>query len=163
MNNHRGRYGKLYVNDSIVSILSIEEGVEHINNYVFMGCQSLEKIIIGNSVKNIGECSFHTCDNVSDIYIGDNVTIIEEGAFSGTNPKKISLGKNVQEVKGSAFYYTQPAEVYCYAKTPPQLANSNFTRADKETAKLYVPKGTYSAYYLSDWGNIFTNIIEMEE
>ena len=163
INNHRGRYGKLYVNDSIVSILSIEEGVEHINNYVFMGCQSLEKIIIGNSVKNIGEYSFAMCDNVSDIYIGDNVTIIEEYAFSGTNPKKISLGKNVQEVKSAAFASTQPAEVYCYAKIPPQLADSNFTKADEETAKLYVPKGTYSAYYLSDWGSIFTNIIEMEE
>ena len=157
------RKSKLYANDSIVSTLSIGEGVENINNYVFMGCQSLEKIIIGNSVKNIGEYSFAKCDNVSDIYIGDNVTIIEKNAFDRTNPKKISLGKNVQEVKEAAFYYTQPAEIYCYANIPPQLAKFNFTKTDKETAKLYVPKGTYSAYYLSDWGSIFTNIKEMEE
>ena len=96
--------------------------------------------------------------------IGNNVPVIQEEAFySCKNLDKVILGKGLEKVEKGAFYYTEPKEVYCYAVTPPSIvSSSNFNKIDKETAKLYVPKGTYSAYYLSDWGSIFTNIIEMD-
>lgn len=92
------------------------------------------------------------------------MTTISNGAFSYCNKlEKVTLGKGIEKVEEYAFNYTKPSEVYCYATTPPQIvSSSNFNKIDKNTAKLYVPKGTYSAYYLSNWGSIFTNIIEME-
>ena len=47
------RDSKLYVNDTIVSTLSIN-GTELINSYVFANCKSVEKVVIGNLVKTIG-------------------------------------------------------------------------------------------------------------
>ena len=72
-------------------------------------------------------------------------------------------GKGLGKVEAEAFENTMPTEIYCYATIPPSIvSSSNFNKIDKDTAKLYVPKGTYSAYYLSDWGSIFNNIIEMD-
>ena len=92
------------------------------------------------------------------------MTTISKGAFSFCNKlEKVTFGKGLEKVEAEAFGYTKPIDVYCYATTPPSIvSSSNFNKIDKETAKLYVPKGTYSAYYLSDWGSIFTNIIEMD-
>ena len=54
-------------------------------------------------------------------------------------------------------------EVYCFATTPPQALSDGDFNIDKSQAKLYVPKGCYQVYFLSAWGAIFDNIIEMEE
>ena len=153
----------LYLNDKLVTSLEIN-GVDRINNYMFAGCKSFESVSIGNRITSIGEESFKGCDNITQLNIGNGVTTISEGAFSYCNKlEKVTFGKGLEKVEAKAFENTKPIDVYCYATTPPSIvSSSNFNKIDKKTAKLYVPKGTYSAYYLSDWANIFTNIIEMD-
>ena len=153
----------LYLNNKPVTSLEIN-GVDCIKNYVFAGCKSFESVSIGNKITTIGEESFKGCDNISQLNIGNGVTTISKGAFQYCNKlEKVTFGKGLEKVEAEAFGYTKPIDVYCYATTPPSIvSSSNFNKIDKETAKLYVPKGTYSAYYLSDWGSIFTNIIEMD-
>ena len=153
----------LYYKNQLIDSLTIT-GVNKINDYVLSGCTSLKKVEIGGDVDTIGNGAFRTCENITEVSIGNNVTVIQEEAFySCKNLDKVILGKGLEKVEKGAFYYTEPKEVYCYAVTPPSIvSSSNFNKIDKETAKLYVPKGTYSAYYLSDWGSIFTNIIEMD-
>ena len=131
---------------------------------MFAGCKSFESVSIGNKITAIGEESFKGCDNITQLNIGNGVTTISKGAFSYCNKlERVTLGKGLEKVEAEAFGNTKPIDVYCYATTPPSIVwSSNFNKIDKETAKLYVPKGAYSAYYLSDWGNIFTNIIEMD-
>ena len=92
------------------------------------------------------------------------MSTISKGAFNFCKSlNKVILGKGLGKIEAEAFENTMPTEVYCYATTPPSIvSSSNFNKIDKDTAKLYVPKGTYSAYYLSDWGSIFNNIIEMD-
>ena len=160
----QGRYeNNLYYKDKLMDSLTIT-GVNRINDYVFCGCTSLKKVVIGDEVEIIGESSFKDCENITELSIGDKVTVIPKDAFlSCGNLDKVIFGKGLEKVADSAFEYTKPSEVYCYATTPPSIvSSSNFNKIDKKTAKLYVPKGTYSAYYLSDWANIFTNIIEMD-
>lgn len=153
----------LYLNNKLVTSLEIN-GVDCIKNYVFAGCKSFESVSIGNKITTIGEESFKGCDNITQLNIGNGVTTISKGAFSFCNKlEKVTFGKGLEKIEAEAFGYTKPIDVYCYATTPPSIvSSSNFNKIDKETAKLYVPKGTYSAYYLSDWGSIFTNIIEMD-
>lgn len=153
----------LYLNDKLITSLEIN-GVDSINNYVFAGCKSFESVLIGNKIAAIGEESFKGCDNIKELSIGNGVTMIEKGAFEYCNKlNKVTIGKGLEKVEAEAFGNTKPTEVYCYAAIPPSIvSSSNFNKIDKNTAKLYVPKGTYSAYYLSDWGSIFTNIIEMD-
>ena len=109
-------------------------------------------------------CKYGNCENIIELNIGNEVAIISEGAFTSCDKlDKIILGKGLEKVEDKAFNYTNPKEVYCNATTPPSIVSStNFNKIDKTTSKLYVPKGTYSAYYLSNWGSIFTNIIEMD-
>jgi len=153
----------LYLNNKLVTSLEIN-GVDCIKNYVFAGCKSFESVSIGNKITTIGEESFKGCDNITQLNIGNGVTTISKGAFSFCNKlEKVTFGKGLEKVEAKAFGDTKPIDVYCYATTPPSIvSSSNFNKIDKKTAKLYVPKGTYSAYYLSDWGSIFTNIIEMD-
>lgn len=153
----------LYLNDKLITSLEIN-GADSIKNYVFAGCKSLESVSIGNKIAAIGEESFKGCDNITQLNIGNGVTTISKGAFSYCNKlEKVTFGKGLEKVEAKAFGDTKPIDVYCYATTPPSIvSSSNFNKIDKKTAKLYVPKGTYSAYYLSDWGSIFTNIIEMD-
>lgn len=153
----------LYYKDKLTDSLTIT-GVNKINDYVFYGCTSLKKVVIGDKVDIIGKSAFESCENIIELNIGNEVAIISNRAFYSCDKlDKIILGKGLEKVEDMAFYYTSPKEVYCNATTPPSIvASSNFNKIDKKTAKLYVPKGTYSAYYLSNWGSCFTNIIEME-
>ena len=110
------------------------------------------------------------CKNLRNVTIGDGISTISEYAFWNCNKiEKIILGKNIKKIEDNAFYgITGAIEIYCKATTPPQIrVEANFRdeyyTINKESSKLYIPKGTYSAYYLSNWGSIFDNIIEMEE
>jgi len=154
---------KLYHKKQLVTSLTIGN-INKINDYVFAECKSLESVIIDNNVDSIGIETFYNCSNITDLKIGNNVKVIPKRAFLNCSKiEKVILGTNINEVEYNAFGSTKPKEVYCYATTPPTIdASSNFNKIDKKTAKLYVPKGTYSAYYLSNWGSIFTNIIEMD-
>jgi hypothetical protein len=50
-------------------------------------------------------------------------------------------------------------EIHCKNPTPPSIDSYCFSNVNKTTCKLYIPKGSYFAYWLSNWGD-FENIIE---
>lgn len=155
----------LYLNDTLMTLLTIPQTTTEIKKYAFVECNSLQEVHIGNQVTSIGEEAFKYCRNLSKIVIGDGISVIPSSAFYECNGLKIiHLGRGIKKIEGSTFYSTKLlTEFYCYSTTPPTLTGYNFNGIDKTKAKLYVPKGTYQEYYLSNWGIYFTNIIEMEE
>ena len=52
-----------------------------IYKFAFYRCDTLESVIIGNSVKRIGEEAFYHCDNLRGVGIPDQITDIGEDAF----------------------------------------------------------------------------------
>lgn len=148
-----------------MTLLTIPQTTTEIKKYAFVECNSLQEVHIGNQVTSIGEEAFKYCRNLSKIVIGDGISVIPSSAFYECNGLKIiHLGRGIKKIEGSTFYSTKLlTEFYCYSTTPPTLTGYNFNGIDKTKAKLYVPKGTYQEYYLSNWGIYFTNIIEMEE
>ena len=163
--NAKRNESNLYVNHSMIKSLIIPQGHTSIKNYAFVGCTSIQDVTIGHQVTTIGISAFKDCSNLTKVKIGDNVSTISMYAFSDCwKLDTIYIGKNVTEIQQEAFFNIRANEVHCLSTTPPSIiAHNQFNRINKETAKLYVPKGTYQAYYLSNWGTIFTNIIEMEE
>lgn len=203
----------LYINNVLLTSLTIPQDITSIKDYAFAGCQSLQSIKIGDQVKNIGLGAFQNCENLNSVTIGNKVDSIGERAFQfcdnlsqvtiGNNVKKIKkeafqacyslrqitipdnietieacvfygceklevihIGKSVKTIKENAFYNVPGNEVFCHCTTPPTFEGSiygEFSIYTKENGKLYVPKGTYQAYYLSNWGARFENIIEMDE
>ena len=61
----------------------IPNGVTHIGDEAFSGCESLTSINIPNSVTNIGNCAFYGCGFLKSINIPDSVTNIGDRAFKG--------------------------------------------------------------------------------
>lgn len=51
--------------------------------------------------------------------------------------------------------------IYVSRNTPLYIDSSVFGNVDKKTCTLYIPKGTYQEYWLSNWGE-FENIVEYD-
>ena len=62
---------KLYINNELVTSITIPNGVTAIPSYAFFGCTGLTSITIPNSVTSIGEDAFDGCNKLQDIYITD--------------------------------------------------------------------------------------------
>ena len=91
---------------------------------------------------------FYNCSLLTSITIPDNAFFIENRAFQGC---------------------TGLTEIHCNRLTPPEtnayvsgLYIGVFRYVDKKTCKLYVPKGSKSAYQTASEWRDFLNIIEMD-
>ncbi|HET9569835.1 MAG TPA: leucine-rich repeat domain-containing protein [Bacteroidales bacterium] len=143
--------------------ITLPYGVKIIPQSSFSGCQSLSYITIPNSVTTIEREAFYQT-NLPNVVLPESVTSIGVQAFYQSNLRSITIPKNVTNIGYGAFSSCYKLiEIHCNIQTPLKCDASVFKDVIKTTCKLYVPKGTYSAYWLSDmWGD-FTNIIEEVE
>lgn len=90
--------------------------------------------------------------------------MIETQVFGGCSSlTNLIIGKNVTSI-GRASFSSSPIEIcISYPTTPATIDKITFNSyyIDYDTAKLYVPKGSLTAYQASDWTTYFKNIIEM--
>lgn len=59
----------LYLNNTLVTNLTIPSSVTKLNGYVFAGCSSITSVTIPNSVTSIGYGTFKGCSNIQKITI----------------------------------------------------------------------------------------------
>ena len=111
-----------------------------ISKYSFLGCHSLTSVNIPSSVKYIGQGAFQDCSSLTSINIPSSVTRIGEKAF--------------YDCKGLK-------SIYVFAEDVPTTDTGAFDGCDSKNCTLYVPNGTYDAYWLSEFG-YFENIVEFD-
>ncbi len=75
----------LYINNELVTNLTIPNTVTKINDYAFYNCTSLTSVTIPNSVTSIGDAAFYNCTSLTSITIPNSVTSIGNYAFIGSN------------------------------------------------------------------------------
>jgi hypothetical protein len=97
------------------------------------------------------------------------VTSIYASYCENTPLETLIIGTSVKSIGESAFsaFWEESAKlstIYSYATTPPVCADDNvFNNINKQTCKLYVPRGTVDDYKAAKTWKDFFNIIEEEE
>ena len=62
---------KLYINNELVTSVTIPDGVTIVPSSAFRGCSSLTSVTIPDSVTSIGSYAFRNCSKLQNIYITD--------------------------------------------------------------------------------------------
>lgn len=100
----------LFLNDELVTELTIPNAIETIYLCTFYNVASLRSVKISDSVTSIGTSAFYKCVNLSSVDIPDSVTSIGVGAFEECeNLKTVVIPASVTSIGDNAFgYYRDP-------------------------------------------------------
>ena len=123
--------------------------IETTSNSLILGCKNT---IIPNSVTSIGDYAFYECSSLTSIYIPNSVTTIGNDAFDGCKLPILHLPKSVTYV---GLYNTCADICYCYNPTPP-------TGGGYTSDRLYVPKGSMTAYATAEGWKMAKQIMEFD-
>lgn len=173
------RYKQLHIEEIV-----IREGVTSIGRYSFTGTTRFNNITLPNSLTSIGDNAFSDCTGLTEIAIPNSVTSIGDGTFAGciglteitlpnsvtsirnftfsgcTSLTSVTIGSGVGSIGYNAFsecYNLTHVTILATEFPFSHNVDSNFPASDDT---LYVPRGTVEAYKNSDWGQVFTQIVE---
>lgn len=117
------------------SEISFPDGVIRIENGALKNAGNLVSVNFGNRLEAIGGEAFMGCTSLQTVVIPDSVKDIGEGAFSECEAlKKLVIGKSVRNIGNKAFYYTQNlANVELNAISLNEVGQNNeiFTKSGK--------------------------------
>ena len=131
---------KYYHNGQELTKLEIPSGVDKIGSYSFYKGVNLTSLTLPSSVTTIGYSAFRGCSGLTSLTLPSSVTSIGDSAFEGCSGL---------------------TSIYVSWESPLPINASIFEYANTKKCILYVPKGTYDDYWLSNWG-IFENIVEYD-
>ena len=129
----------------------------------FEGCSSLTSVNIPSSVTEIGVNAFKYCRSLTSVNIPSSVTEIGGSAFFPcTSLTSINIPSSVTEIGDKAFSNCKGLKsIYVFSENVPTIGTGAFDGCDSKNCTLYVPNGTYDAYWLSEF-SYFENIVEFD-
>ena len=118
------------------------------HSYIHVDCdikyyindKEITSIEIPSNVTTLGHYVFQKCSTLTSINLPASITKIEYGAFEGCSGL---------------------TSIYVYAEKVPEMDSYVFEKCDAKKCTLYVPKGTYDDYWISEFG-YFENIVEFD-
>ena len=113
---------------------------DKIGDYTFYGCSVLTSLTLPSGLTEIGEGAFAACSGLTSLTLPSGVTEIGAWAFSGCSGL---------------------TSIYVYTEKLPDMGRDVFDGCDAKKCTVYVPKGTYYDYWLSEFG-YFENIVEFD-
>ena len=148
---------------SSLTSVNIPSSVIEIEWRAFEDCSSLTSVNIPSSVTEIESWTFGWCSSLTSVNIPSSVTYIGKGAFQDCiSLTSVNIPSSVTEIEEDAFITCSGLRsIYVYAETVPSTVAGAFEGCDSKNCTVYVPKGTYDAYWLSEWG-YFENIVEFD-
>lgn len=169
-----------------LNTIILPEGLIRIEDFAFVYTHMMGKLIIPNTVTYIGRNTFqytsfdevqlssnlstisiqlfHRSNKLKKIIIPEGPTKIEGNAFGDCESLEyVEIPSSIKEIEMYAFNNCPIVEIHINNPTPPTIQNSSSLNIkDKSKCKIYVPKGSSTAYKLSPFWNEFKNFIEIE-
>ena len=149
---------------SRLTSLNLPAGITSINDDTVSGCSGLTSLTIPAGITSIGSGAFYGCRGLTSLNLPAGITSISYNAFYGCSGlTSFTLPAGITEIGSSAFYGCNGlASIYMYSEKVPKMGKDVFKDCDAKKCTVYVPKGTYDDYWLSDFGYYFENIVEFE-
>ena len=143
--------------------LTLPSSVTSIGNYAFERCSGLTSLTLPSSVTSIGESAFSDCSGLTSLTIPSSVTSISDCAFFGCSGlTSFTIPSSVTSIGWGAFCGCSGlTSIYVYTEKLPNMGSDVFAGCDAKKCTVYVPKGTYDDYWLSEFG-YFENIVEFD-
>jgi len=134
---------------------------DHIGGNTFANCVGLTSLTLPSGVTLIGYSAFEGCSGLTSLDIPSGVTEIGGSAFEGCSGlTSLDIPSGVTEIGRSAFSGCSGlTSIYVYAGKLPKMGSDVFNGCDSKKCIVYVPKGEYDDYWLSEFG-YFENIVE---
>ena len=148
---------------SRLTSLNLPAGITSINDDTFSGCSGLTSLTLPDGITSIGRSAFTSCSGLTSLTLPDGITSISKFAFYGCSGlTSLTLPAGITSIGSYAFYGCSGlTSIYVYAEKVPKIGEDVFKGCEAKKCILYVPKGTYDDYWLSDFG-YFENIVEFD-
>ena len=155
--------GGAFFNCSGLTSLTIPSGLAEIAGNAFYGCSGLTSLTLPSGLAEIAGNAFYGCSGLTSLTLPSGLTEISGGAFYGCSGlTSLTLPSSVTFLGGQAFKDCSGlTSIYVYAEKLPNMGSDVFDGCDAKKCTVYVPKGTYDDYWLSEFG-YFENIVEFE-
>ena len=143
--------------------LSLPSGITSIGREAFSGCSGLTSLSLPSGLTSIDSEAFSGCSGLTSLSLPSGLTSIDFNAFSGCSGlTSLSFPSGITSIGGYAFSGCSGlTSIYVYAEKLPNMESDVFDGCDAKKCTVYVPKGTYDDYWLSEFG-YFENIVEFD-
>ena len=160
-NDEIGEYAFAYC--SGLTSLTLPVGITSIGEFAFSCCSGLTSLTLPAGITSIGEYAFYGCSGLTSLNLPAGITEIGESTFSNCSGlTSLTLPAGITSIGEFAFSYCSGlTSIYVYAEKVPRIGRYAFEGCASRKCTLYVPKGTYDNYRLSEFG-YFENIVEFD-
>ena len=143
--------------------LTLPAGITEIGESTFSDCSGLTSLTLPDGITSIGISAFAYCSGLTSLNLPAGITSIDKYAFSGCSRlTSLNLPAGITWIGESAFMRCSGlTSIYVYAEKVPRIGRYAFEGCASRKCTLYVPKGTYDNYRLSEFG-YFENIVEFD-
>ena len=143
--------------------LTLPSSVTKIGCYALSNCIGLTSLTLPSSVTEIGEHAFLNCRGLTNFTIPSGVTKIGAGAFFCCYGLiSLAIPSSVTAIGSQAFNAcSELTSIYAYMEKLPETGSILFLGCDAKNCTVYVPKGTYDDYFVSEFG-FFWYIVEFD-
>ena len=143
--------------------LTLPSSVTKIGCYALSSCIGLTSLTLPSSVTEIGEHAFLNCRGLTNFTIPSGVTKIGAGAFFCCYGLiSLTIPSSVTAIGSQAFNAcSELTSIYAYMEKLPETGSNLFLGCDEKKCTVYVPKGTYDDYFVSEFG-FFSHIVEFD-
>lgn len=96
-----GGYYELYIDNLLVTNITIPNEITEINDFAFSGCNSITTMKTSENVEIIGESAFENCPNLTTVQLSNGIREIHSCAFSNTAITEITIPNTIEKMNSN--------------------------------------------------------------